>query len=46
MLCRNCLLKHVTEGKMEGRIEVREDEEEEEVNNYLMNFSKTEDTGN
>ena len=22
MLCRNCLLKHVTEGKAEGRIEV------------------------
>jgi hypothetical protein len=22
MLCRNCLLKHVTEGKMEGRVEV------------------------
>jgi len=22
MLCRNCLLKHVTEGKMVGRIEV------------------------
>jgi len=21
-LCRNCLLKHVTEGKIEGRIEV------------------------
>jgi hypothetical protein len=24
MLCRNCLLKHVIEGKLEGRIEMTE----------------------
>jgi len=24
ILCRNCLLKHVIEGKVEGRIEVTE----------------------
>jgi hypothetical protein len=29
ILCRNCLLKHVTGGKTEGRIEVREDEKED-----------------
>jgi hypothetical protein len=23
VLCRNCLLKHVTEGKIQGRIEVK-----------------------
>jgi len=33
MLLRNCLLKHVIARKMEGRTEVRE-EEEEDVNSY------------
>ena len=34
-LCRNCLLRHVTEGEMERRIEVSEDGGED-VRNYLM----------
>jgi hypothetical protein len=42
MLRRNCLLKHVIEGNIEGR---REDEEEE-VSSYWMTVRKREDTGN
>jgi hypothetical protein len=44
-LRRNCLLKHVNEGKIEGRIEVSEDDEED-VRYYLMTLRKIEDTGN
>jgi len=35
ILRMNCMPKHVIEGKVEGRIEVREDEEED-VSNYWM----------
>jgi hypothetical protein len=35
MLRRNCFSKHVTEGKIRGRIEVGEDEEEE-LGSYWM----------
>jgi hypothetical protein len=45
ILRRNCLLKHVIEGKLEGRIEMREDEEED-VSSYWMTLRKREDTGN
>jgi len=38
-LCRNCLLKHVTEGETEGRIEVTE-VGGEDVSNYLMTKEK------
>jgi len=41
---RNCLLKLVIEGKIEGRIEVKGNEEED-VSSYLMNLGKNEDTG-
>jgi len=41
-LRRNCLLKHIIEGKIEGRIE----DEEEDVSNYWMILRKREDTGN
>jgi hypothetical protein len=41
---RNCLIKHVIEGKIEGRIEVMEDEEED-VSCYRMTLRKREDTG-
>jgi hypothetical protein len=40
ILRRNCLLKHV----VGGRIEVREDEEED-VSSYWMTLMKREDTG-
>jgi hypothetical protein len=40
-----CLLKHVIEGKIDGRIEVTGDEEED-VSSYWMILSKREDTGN
>jgi hypothetical protein len=45
ILRRNCLLKHVTEGKIEGRTEETE-REEENVSSYWMNLRKREDTGN
>jgi hypothetical protein len=32
-LRRNCLIKHVVEGKIEGRMEMMENEEED-VSNY------------
>jgi hypothetical protein len=38
-LRRNCLLKHVIEGKIEGRIKVTEDEEED-VSSYWMALRK------
>jgi hypothetical protein len=45
ILRRNCLLKHVIEGKLEVRIEMMEDEEED-VSSYWMALRKREDTGN
>jgi hypothetical protein len=42
---RNCLLKHVIEGKIEGGIEVKEDEEEA-VSSYWMILKKREGTVN
>jgi hypothetical protein len=45
ILHRNCLLKHIIEGKIEGRIEVMEDQEEG-VRSYWMTLRKREDTGN
>jgi hypothetical protein len=44
-LHRNCPLKHVIEGNIEGRIEVTEDEGED-VSSYWMTLRKREDTGN
>jgi hypothetical protein len=41
ILRRNCCLKHVTEGKIDGRIEVRGDGKED-----ASNLKKREDTGN
>jgi hypothetical protein len=38
-LRRNCLLKHVIEGKIEGRIEMKVDEEEN-LNIYWMVLRK------
>jgi hypothetical protein len=35
----NCLLKHVTEEEIEGRIQLREDEEED-VSRYWMTTGK------
>jgi hypothetical protein len=43
ILCRNCLLKHVIEGKLEERIERIE---EEDVSSYWMTLRKREDPGN
>jgi hypothetical protein len=45
ILCRNCSLKRVTEGKTEGWIEMTEDGEED-VGNYWMTLTKREDGGN
>ena len=39
-----CLLKHVIEGKMEGRIEVKD--YEEDITSFWMALRKGEDTGN
>jgi hypothetical protein len=44
-LCRNYLLKHVIEGKIEGRLEVMEDEEEA-VSSYWVILRKREGTVN
>jgi len=43
ILCRNCLLQRVIEGKIKGGIEVKEDEEED-IGSYRMNLRKGEDT--
>jgi hypothetical protein len=43
-LRRNCLLKHVIEGKIEGGIKVTGNEEED-VSSYWMTVRKIEDTG-
>jgi hypothetical protein len=45
ILRRNCLLKHVIEGKLEGRTEMT-GSEEEDVSGYCMSLKKREDTGN
>jgi hypothetical protein len=42
--CENCLLEHVIEGKIQGRIEVREDEEDD-LSSYWMTLMKREGTG-
>jgi hypothetical protein len=39
------ILKHVIEGKIEGRIDVREDEEEG-ISSYWMTLREREGTGN
>jgi len=41
---RNCLLKHVIAGNIEGRIEIIEDEEED-VSCYRITLRKREGTG-
>ena len=43
ILCRNCLLKQVIEGKIKGEMEVKKDEEED-VRSYWMTLRKGEDT--
>jgi len=43
ILHRNCLLKHVTEGKMEGK--TRREDDEEDVRSYWMALRKREDNG-
>ena len=45
IFAKNGLLKHVIEVKIEGTIEVKEDEKED-VSTYWMTFRKGEDTGN
>ena len=45
MLRRNCLLKHVIEGKIEGRIEVTGGLEED-VSSYWLTLRKREDIEN
>ena len=41
----NCLLKHIVEGNIEGRIEVTGNEKED-VSSYRIALRKTGDTGN
>ena len=41
----NCLLKHVIEGKIEGRIQVM-GKEEEDIRSYWITLRKLEVTGN
>jgi len=45
MLRRNCLIKHVIEGKIDGRIEVIGDDEED-VSSYWKALRKREGTVN
>jgi hypothetical protein len=45
ILHRNCLIKYVIEGKMQGRIKVTE-VEEEDVSGYWMILVRREGTGN
>jgi len=40
-MCRNCLLEHFIEGKIEG---TKKKKEEEDVNSHWMTESKREDT--
>jgi replicative superfamily II helicase len=46
ILRRNCLLKHIIEGKIEARLEVRGEDQEEDVSSYWMTTRKGEYTGN
>jgi hypothetical protein len=41
ILCSNCLLRHVTEGKMKERQKVREDDDEEEYWNLKEGAHRT-----
>jgi hypothetical protein len=43
ILHRNCLLNHITEGKMEGK---NRSDREEDISSYWMTLRKREDTGN
>jgi hypothetical protein len=43
ILCRNCLLKQVIDGKIKGEMEVTKDEEED-VRSYWMTLRTGEDT--
>jgi hypothetical protein len=43
ILRKNCLLKHVIEGKIEQKLQ---EDEEEDVSSYWMTLRKREDTGN
>jgi len=45
-LHRNCLLKLIIEGQIEGRIDVRWDDEKEDVSRYGMILREQEDIGN
>jgi hypothetical protein len=40
-LCRNCLLKHITEGKIEGKTEMTGDEAED-VSSYWKTLRERE----
>jgi hypothetical protein len=40
ILCRNCLLKHVIEGKVEGKVR-----QEEDVSSYRIALRKGEGSG-
>ena len=42
----NCVLKHVIEGKIMGRIEVTGEDVEEDIHIHWMTLRKGEDTGN
>jgi hypothetical protein len=44
-LLRNCLLEHVTEGKVKGGFEVK-GRQRRIVSSYWMTLRKREDTGN
>jgi len=44
ILHRSCLLKHITEGKVDRRIEVMA--EDEDVRSYWMTLRKRQHTGN
>ena len=44
ILRRNCLLQRVTEGKIQGGIEVTQEDKEEDVRSYWMTLRKGEDT--
>jgi len=45
ILGRNCLIKYIIERKIEGRIEAREDKEED-VSSYWLTIMKRVYTGN
>jgi len=43
-LCSNCLVKHIIEGKKQGRTEVTG--RQEDIISYWMTLRKRKDTGN